>query len=679
MGKRNRKRVLAALLTVAMAAGLVACSGGKNAAKTDVAVDGDPQIFVEQLSLPDDFIKGLDISSYLAEKESGVVYRDFAGNELSDEQFFALLSECGVNWIRLRVWNDPKDKEGKSYGGGHNDLETAKTIGKLASDAGLRVLIDFHYSDFWADPSKQKAPKEWSHFALDNKAQALHDFTLESLQALHDAGVDVGMVQVGNETNNGMAGESDWERLIPLYQNGTQAVRDFEKAVYGEDVTAGSKVRAAVHFTDIQNGGQPEMAAKLDEAAVDYDVFATSYYPYWHGSLDNLKTTLTEIASTYNKQVMVAEIAYPFTMAETDGQGNSISADNAATLTMDYNISVQGQADALVDTMKTLSQMKDAIGMFYWEPAWITVGNYDASAEDAADVLAKNQATWEEHGSGWASSFAASYDPNDAGVYYGGSSWDNQALFDAEGNPLDSLKVFRYVDTGATAEVRPDAAVPQSITMMAGEEASLPETTEVKNNDGSIVTESVVWDASNLDTKTAGYYAVEGKTESGLTATCSVEVTNNNLLSNGGFENGIEDSWTIDNNGSDPSIMKLDSKDILAGKNALKFDAWYETADGITVTQTVDGLSAGKYGCSMNVEGGAPAGSYEISIHAVADGVTYEKQYAELTGWMNWSVPTVENIEVSEGGSVQVVITITTTKPEVWGTIDDVTLYEMVE
>lgn len=151
---------------------------------------------------------------------------------------------------------------------------------------------------------------------------------------------------------------------------------------------------------------------------------------------------------------MVAETSYAYTFEDGDGHENNVRADKASSLDLNYNISVQGQADSVSSVMETISNTTNGIGMFYWEPAWIPVQTYDENAADAAEVLASNQQKWETYGSGWAASYSYEYDPEDAGRYYGGSSWDNQALFDHDGYPLESLRVFKYVDTGASTTVR---------------------------------------------------------------------------------------------------------------------------------------------------------------------------------------------------------------------------------
>lgn len=654
-----------------------------NTAKTALVpasmVDAD--VFVDKLELSEDFIKGVDVSSYVAEKQSGVVYRDFAGNALDDAGFFTLLKNSGVNWVRIRVWNNPYDANGNGYGGGNNDIEKAKTIGKLATDAGLKVLIDFHYSDFWADPAMQDAPKAWKSLSVDDKATQVYNYTLDSLNALHEAGVDVRMVQVGNETNNGICGEStsDWSGMAKIFNAGSSAVRAYEEEVYGTEsisVTDGSEVMVALHFTEPNTGIQATIASNLATNNVDYDVFATSYYPFWHGSLENLNTVLSSIATTYDKKVMVAETSYAYTNEDGDGHENNVRADKATSLTLDYNISVQGQADAVSSVIKTMDETTNGIGMFYWEPAWIPVQDYDASASNAADVLNANRAKWETYGSGWAASYSTEYDPENAGRYYGGSSWDNQALFDHNGNPHDSLNVFKYVDTGATTDVRLDVIKSTSAVFEYGETIVLPNTVTAVYNDGSTGDVAVTWDAAQVAAiNTYGTYTITG-IAGGLETFCIVEVLPINVLKNGGFEAGIGqgNGWTIDCGTSNSSLIKIDSNDVKRGSSALKFDAWTETVTGVTITQTVTNLPAGIYACYMNVEGAGAEGTYTISISGKGtnDAGT---DTADLLGWMVWDMAKVEGIKVTEGGSATVTIGISTTALETWGTIDDVFLY----
>ena len=195
----------------------------------------------------------------------------------------------------------------------------------------------------------------------------------------------------------------------------------------------------AIHFANPEKAGTYESYSKnLSYYQVDYDVFASSYYPYWHGTLENLSSVLSNIATTYGKKVMVAETSYAYTTKNTDFSGNTIGDSGSAV--KGYPFSVQGQADHIRDVIDTVAnKMVNGIGVFYWEGTWISVGG---------SSYQQNSALWEKYGSGWASSYAASYDPHDAGKWYGGCAVENQALFDEHGKALESLKVFALVRYG---------------------------------------------------------------------------------------------------------------------------------------------------------------------------------------------------------------------------------------
>lgn len=449
-----KKRVLASFLTISSIAMMfTGCGGSTHTADTKAAavteetttaqtelitesgdewiMSGEPissSVHVDKIDgLSPEFIRGVDISTVIAEEKSGVVYRDFDGNE---QDIFKTLKESGINYVRVRVWNDPFDAEGNSYGGGGNDAATAAEIGKRAAEYGIKTMVDFHYSDFWADPSKQMVPKAWAGMDIDTKSEALYSFTKECLEMMINSGADIGMVQIGNETTGSMCGEYSWDNITKLMSAGSKAVREVD-----------SEILVAVHFTNPEQSGKYEKYAKtLAENNVDYDVFASSYYSYWHGTLDNLTALLKKISEEYGKDVMVAEMSFAYTDEDGDNFTNTIGS----TSNYNYPFSVQGQADGISDIIKAVHSIGEkGIGVCYWEPAWIPVpgNNYDDRFK-----------LWEEFGSGWASSYAAGYDPKDAGAYYGGSSWDNQALFAHDGTALESLKTFGYVYTGTVAD-----------------------------------------------------------------------------------------------------------------------------------------------------------------------------------------------------------------------------------
>ena len=394
------------------------------------------EITVQPIALKHpDFIRGMDISSVIALEKSGVVFRNENGKA---EDICKILSDHGVNYIRVRVWNDPYTTDGKGYGGGNNDVNAAAQIGKRAAKYGMKLLVDFHYSDFWADPGKQKAPKAWSGMNVDEKCAALHDYTAAALTTIRDAGADIGMVQIGNETTQGIAGENSWQNMAKLYNAGSRAVKDFS-----------DDILVAIHYTNPENSYIKTLADFLHDYNVDYDVFATSYYPCWHGSLSNLTEVLNYAAQRYGKYAMVAETSYPYTLSDSDGHPNTISEwNNHSGDNMLWTFTPQGQADEVRAVMNAVNDVADGkgLGMFYWEGAWISVGDVTELSGDAyTKQLEQNKLLWERDGSGWAASTCAEYDPDDAGKWYGGSAVDNQAFFLPDGTALPSLRVFKDV------------------------------------------------------------------------------------------------------------------------------------------------------------------------------------------------------------------------------------------
>lgn len=379
-------------------------------------------------------IRGVDISSILAVENAGVTFCNEYGRK---QDIFRTLSEHGVNYIRVRVWNEPYDSRGNSYGGGNCDLYTAAEIGRRAAKYGMKLLVDIQYSDFWADPEKQTRPKYWIQHDHETLKGEIYKYTAWVLETISEAGGNIGMVQVGNETNCFFCGETDMYKICDLFASGDQAIRDFDRSVL-----------IAHHFANPSTGSYAWYAQVMDECNLDYDVFATSYYPYWHGTTENLTTVLKEIADTYNKYVMVAETACPYTSEDGDTFGNAVSEDSDSAV-FRYDISVEGQAQCLTDVFQAVANVGEkGIGVFYWEPAWLGVNGI--SWEEQSSL-------WKKYGSGWATDYAAEYDASVTSA--GGSSYDNQALFDFEGNSLKSLQVFRNIYPQNNEILNPKGAV----------------------------------------------------------------------------------------------------------------------------------------------------------------------------------------------------------------------------
>lgn len=642
-------------------------------------------VYVEPIEgLPEDFIRGVDISSVLVEEKSGVVYYNETGEE---QDLFQTLAQNGVNYIRVRVWNDPFDENGNGYGGGNNDTAAAAEIGARAAKYGMQLCVDYHYSDFWADPNKQQCPKAWEGMAIEEKSEALYQFTKESLSEIIDAGAAVGMVQIGNEINNGMSGETDWTKRRQLMQAGSRAVREIAQET-------GQDIQIAVHFTDVSDKtGTLANAQKLLEKEIDYDIFAVSYYPFWHGSLENLTDVLRELSEMYGKKVMVAETSYPYTTGDGDGSGNSI---DEGSLIPEYAASEQGQTNEIRDVCAAVADVGDAgLGVFYWEPAWIPVSVYEEGAADAAAVLSANQESWEKNGSGWASSYAAAYDPKDAGVYYGGSSWDNQALFDYEGHPLESLKVFKYLHCGTIVEQTVESIVPVEINVPLDAELVMPETVSVVYNDRSTVEIPVLWDetqAAAVDTSKSGEYEINGTfghlsdstADTTLSAsviefleqqqvTAVVSVNRLNRVANSSFEEEDTSMWIITANGSNMTDFQNKESDAYSGVMSLHY---YSTGEvSFTVEQTITGLTPGTYEFGLYLQGGDAGDNAEMYIYA-DNGKERLTEDTGVTGWCNWQEPVISDITVGEDGTLTVGASISCAAKG-WGTLDDFYLYQI--
>ncbi len=624
----------------------------------------DSELYVAPVEgMTDEFIRGVDISSYIVEKDAGVVYKDFEGNELKDHEFFELLADCGVNWVRVRIWNNPYDKEGHGYGGGNNDIEKAVVMGKLATDAGMQVLVDFHYSDFWADPAKQFVPLAWDHKSLTQMETLITEFTSDCLKQLKDAGVNVGMVQIGNEINAGYAGETfdtaeNAERAYTLMRAASAAVRSVDK-----------DIKVAVHYANPEKGTFTDYADTLDEIGLDYDVFGISYYPYWHGTLENLNNVMTEIKTDNGKEVMVMETSWAYTMDDGDGFSNSIG-NGAAGVDWRYEVSVQGQANEVRDVMNTVCQA-GGLGVFYWEPAWIPV---EVWTEGDTAVYESNKLAWEKYGCGWASSYSVRYDPDDAGQWYGGCSWDNQAMFAFDGTPLESLKIFKYVFGGTTTAN--ELSYVDNIEHESGvnKPLEMPTIVEATMLDGSKKEVSVTWDAAQVaavDTAKSGEYTIDGVVESDgktFNIQCKLAILSVNYIKNAGFEDGDMSKWII----SDVTIAdRTKDNNKRTGDYSLKF--WAADNFTYTVEQKIENIPAGTYELSAFLQGGTNGASDVYQLYISVNGTKLTAN-GELSGWLNWSNPVISAIEIPEGAEVYVGVNVTATGGA-WGAWDDFTLY----
>ncbi|TLM79659.1 glycoside hydrolase family 53 protein [Microbulbifer harenosus] len=306
------------------------------------------------------FYAGADLS-YVNEMEDCGARFLVNGEARDPVQIFA---DAGTNLVRVRLWHNPQWTN-------YSNFEDAAKMLARAKQAGLPVLLDFHYSDTWADPEKQIVPAAWEHIVGDTAAlgDALYRYTFDSLAELERRGLVPDMVQVGNETNNeilqtaeSMQHETiDWHRNAALLDRGLQAVADFNRQ----------------HNTDIQRMlhiAQPENALNWFADAEkylqqDYELIGLSYYGKWSEySVSSVGEAIVELREKFGKDVIIVETSYPWTLKNYDQAENVLGSDS---LVPGYPATAEGQLRYLDDLANTVKNA-GGIGVVYWEPAWVS-------------------------------------------------------------------------------------------------------------------------------------------------------------------------------------------------------------------------------------------------------------------------------------------------------------------
>jgi len=333
---------------------------------------------------------GADISSLKKSEDKGGIYRDESG---APGDALQILRDHGLNYARIRVWvNSPDGYHGKAQ-----LLEMARRF----KQHDIKLLVDFHYSDAWADPGKQFKPAAWEGLAFDGLNQALYDHTFDVCSALVAQDTPPDMVQIGNEITNGMLwpdGKNDknFDNLAALLKEGHRAVKDCSPAT--------------LVMLHVDNGGNNELFRWWFDAiiaqGVPFDLIGASYYAYWHGTLADLQNNLNDIAARYEKDVVLVETAYPFTNDENDLEPNVIRSQ----IVIGYRLTPEGQAQMFADVMSIVRAVPNGrgLGVFWWDATWTAVP-----------------------GNGW-----------DPAKPESGNGWENQALFDFDNRPLPAMGLF---------------------------------------------------------------------------------------------------------------------------------------------------------------------------------------------------------------------------------------------
>jgi arabinogalactan endo-1,4-beta-galactosidase len=635
----------AILLTLSLAA--LAAGAAQGRAAQDIAVPPVPD-------LRPAFMMGADVSMLDRIESLGGLYFDEKGKR---GDCLAILKASGVNWIRLRIWNRPINeadvydgsrllsRAGDPVGGGNCDLASYIRVAARAKRLGLKVLADFHYSDFWADPGKQYVPAAWKGLGLEDLKKELYAFTDSCLKAMRAAKAMPDMVQVGNEIDDGMmwpvgkiessaqyrevGGEA---AFVALLSEAIRAVRDNDPA----RADPARRIRVMIHASNgCENARFRKVFDPIVAAGLDFDVIGLSYYPFWHGKLADLRANMADLAARYGKPMVIAETAYAYTLEAGDALPDSFNS--GLQKQGGYKASVQGQASALRDVIAAVAGTPDGkgIGVFYWEPDWYPV-----------------------EGAGWRTG--------------DGSSWDNLAMFDFKGRALGSLKTFKLA-AARKAKV-PDLAIVSiddtSLRTAAGAPLVLPSELPAAFNDDSYRLVQVQWDKPDPSAvERPGSFEVEGRVPGygrGVKARVDV-VVNSNLIADASFESGkLSPQWKLDGEGA-AAAAPVEKNPGNARTGDWSFKYWRATPFKFTLSRRMTGLADGSYVLRAWSMGGG--GEKDYYLYAKGEGAELKSRIAN-SGWQKWALYEIKGIVVS-GGECEIGLSIDGDSG-CWGNVDDV-------
>lgn len=620
--KNNKlKKVILSAITATM----ISCSLPFTAL---AAVQVNP---IENLST--DFIKGADVSIMPELERNGTKFYD---NGI-EQDGLTILKNHGVNWIRVRIWNNPYVVGPEGVGGGNTDEAKAIEMAKRAKALGMKVLVDFHYSDFWVDPGQQKKPDAWKNDSGDKLVDDVYAYTAKVMQDFNAQGVTPDMVQVGNELNNGMLwpeaqltedNPNGYKFLAKLLNAGLQAVHDNDKD---------NKVKTMIHLAGVDVNLYHTFFDNLivKNKVNDFDIIGMSFYPFWHGRMDDLKNTMNDVSAKYNKDVIAVETAFGYTLEDADFEKNNFGTNEEKV--SGYKATVQGQATGLRDVMATVASVNDnrGLGIFYWAPDWVI----------------NEKVGWKSNG--------------------GGNGWDNLTLFDTKGNALESMDTFNLVSDPNNQYIEPQVTAINTVDVKdvsLYSNVDLPQTVGVVYSNDAVKNMSVKWDVAKPIFAKPGNYTISGTVE-GLAqkAIANIEVKNKmNLVLNGNFENETLNGWDIV--GDSSAINLAWNQGDVRDKCAMHY--WNNKPFNVIIKQKLKGLSDGKYTLSCWTQGNGLASKYQLFVKQ--NGVEMTTDIKD-DGWNRWHQTSIKNIEV-KNGEVEIGF-ILNGRPDTWGSIDDIEFY----
>lgn len=592
----------------------------------------------------EDFMMGVDASMVKKVYDRGGVYYNHEGIE---QDVFEILAEQGVNYLRVRIWNDPFSPIG-IRGGGDMDLATAFWIAQKARRVNMRIILDLHYSDTWADPEHQEKPYAWETLNYNELLQAIDTFTYDAVMYFKSRGITPQMIQIGNEINNGMIFEEG--RLIWNDPTSYDRLADMLKAGIAGAKRADNFIKTIIHLAD---GGRFAIFDAFFDALktrnVNYDIIGASFYPFYHGSLDMLEDNLNQISAKYNKPVFVAETSYAFTHRGHQYASHIFGSNQEEN--GGYLATIQGQATALRDIIEVVANVPNnkGLGILYWEPAWLPV-----------------------QGAGWA----------EAGT---NATWSNQALFTFTGRALPSLSVFKAVRENTVVDVNivglksETIDIGLNIVSPTPSESKMPDKVIALTDVDSYVYADVSWNASQRATaeSTVGNHTVTGVvTFNTYTWNVTANVRSiQNYVVNPGFEVGkigandepVRAPWVMNSTTGDFVGKVQTNKDFRSGQN--NFNYYHTAAFNYELSQTIT-VPNGTYRLSAYIMGETNSKNIEHYMYAKNYGGQMLTQNVFVSGWTaGYQHIVIDNIVVTNG-QIQIGF-YGSFNASTWGHIDD--------
>jgi arabinogalactan endo-1,4-beta-galactosidase len=347
---------------------------------------------------PAKFVMGADLSYVNQVEDYGGFYKDSGNNK----DPFVIFKDHGANLVRVRLWNNPQWLAPLNSGKLYSDIYDAEKTIRRAKQVGMAVSLDLHYSDTWADPSTQTVPAAWNGLSLPVLKDSVYNYTLAVLNYFKGKNLTPEMIQIGNETNQGMlwplgkTSGSNFSAFCDLLKSGIKAVRDFS-------VTSTIKPQIILHVAQLQNADYWTTQV-VAGGVTDFDILGISHYSKYStiNTMAGITNAINGLKTKFGKKIMIVETAYPFTTQNADSYANVTGAD---AMVAGYPITPEGQYQYLKDLTQAVIAGGGA-GVMYWEPAWITSGLHDL----------------------WGT----------------GSSWENNAFFDFNNNTISGINYMTY-------------------------------------------------------------------------------------------------------------------------------------------------------------------------------------------------------------------------------------------